>query len=307
MKKIYLIITITFCFSVHFCQLKAQEVDLFKTTEEEAKKKDTETTEFVTATFKATRIIHGHSVETTKKNTLDFRIHHRFGFINTGSYELFGLDNATERMSFDVGLSDRFAIGIGHSTYQKQYDGFLKYRLLRQSTGKVEMPISLTLISSMIIKTIKNTDAAKPYTANDKTSYAYQAIFARKFNEKTSIQLMPTMVHYNLVPLATDVNNMFSLGIGGRQKISKRLSITAEYYHQFNQFQDTKNSLAVGVDIETGGHVFQLHLSNSTGMTEPTFIHETTGDFFKGDIHFGFNISRSFTLKKSKGSRSVIK
>jgi len=116
---------------------------------------------------------------------------------------------------------------------------------------------------------------------------------------------MPTMVHYNLAPNTTSSNDYFSLGFGGRQKISKRISINAEYYYQFSKISNTYfNSLAVGVDIETGGHVFQLHLTNSTGMTEPTFIHETTGDWGKGDIHFGFNVSRVFVIKKPKAFRN---
>lgn len=284
----------------------AQEVDLFKTAEEE-NKKEAAKAEPVIATFKSTRVVHGHSVETTKRGILDFRIHHRFGFINTGTYELFGLDNATMRMSFDYGITDKFSIGIGRSTFQKQMDGFLKYKLVSQTTGSPSIPVSIALVASGIIKTIKNNDPRKPYTTADKTAYAYQVIIARKFNEKTSIQLMPTLVHYNLVPKASDPNDMFSLGIGARQKISRRVSINAEYYHQFNQFSGTQNSIAIGVDIETGGHVFQLHFTNSTGMTEPTFIHETTGDFFNGDIHFGFNISRGFTLKRNKSSRTIIK
>lgn len=287
--------------------VKAQEVDLFKQADEEAKKKDAQTTEIVTGSFKGTRVINGHSVETTKRGVLDFQIRHRFGFVNSGLYDFFGLDNATERMSFDYGITDKLAIGIGRSTFQKQMDGFIKYRLLRQSTGYKAMPISVTLLASGIVKTIKNTDPTKPLTGTDKTSYAYQAIIARKFNNNTTLQLMPTLVHYNLVPKATDPNDMFSLGIGARQKISRRLALTAEYYHQFNKFDGYNSSLALGVDIETGGHVFQLHFTNSTGMTEPTFIHETTGDFFKGDIHFGFNISRAFTLVKNKGSRTSIK
>lgn len=287
--------------------IHAQEVDLFKQAEDESKKKDAQTTEIVTAAFNGTRVINGHSVETTKRGVLDFQIRHRFGFINTGLYDFFGLDNATERMSFDYGITDRLAVGIGRSTFQKQMDGFIKYRLLRQSTGYKAMPISVTLLAAGIVKTIKNTDPTKPLTGTDKTSYAYQAIIARKFNKKTTLQLMPTLVHYNLVPKATDPNDMFSLGIGARQKISRRFALTAEYYHQFNKFDGYNSSLALGVDIETGGHVFQLHFTNSTGMTEPTFIHETSGDFFKGDIHFGFNISRAFTLTKNKGSRTSIK
>jgi hypothetical protein len=300
--------TILICLlALPLSKLKAQETDLFKQADEDAKKSDSAASNVVEATFKSTRVINGHSVETTKKGILDFRVHHRFGFINNGLYDFFGLDEATTKIAFDYGVSDRFSIGIARSTYLKQMDGFLKYRLLRQSTGHKAMPISVTLFAAGIVKTIKNTDPAKPYTGTDKTSYVYQAIIARKFNEHTSLQLMPTLVHYNLVPLASNPNDMFSLGVAARQKISRRFALTAEYYHQFNKFDGYKSSLAVGVDIETGGHVFQLHFTNSTGMTEPTFIHETTGDFFKGDIHFGFNISRNFTLKKNKGSRTSIK
>lgn len=287
--------------------LQAQETDLFKMAEEENKVTEATTTYPVIATFKSTRVVHGHSVETTKKGILDFRIHHRFGFLNTGLYELFGLDNATMRMSFDYGIGNRLAVGLGRSTFQKQMDGFIKYKLIEQATGKKQIPISISLVSSMIIKTIKNTDPLKPYTSAEKTAFSFQGILARKFSENTSLQLMPTLVHYNLVELSKYSNNLFSLGLGARQKISKRVSITAEYYQQFNEFDNTKNSLAIGVDIETGGHVFQLHCTNSTSMTEPTFIHETTGDFFKGDIHFGFNISRSFSLKKRKDSKTQIK
>jgi hypothetical protein len=286
---------------------KAQEIDLFKKVEEENKQSNSTKREFVEGTFKSTRVINGHSVETTKKGILDFRVHHRFGFISDGLYNLFGLDNATTKIAFDYGVSDRLAIGVARSTFLKQMDGYLKYRLLKQSTGYKAMPISVTLFAGGVVKTIKNTDPAKPYTGNDNTSYVLQAIIAKKFNDKTSLQLMPTMVHYNLVPLSTDKNDMFSLGIALKQKLSRRFSLTSEYYHQFDKFTGYQSSLAVGVDIETGGHVFQLHFTNSTGMTEPTFIHQTTGDFFKGDIHFGFNISRNFTLKKTKGSRTSIR
>jgi hypothetical protein len=111
---------------------------------------------------------------------------------------------------------------------------------------------------------------------------------------------MPTIIHYNYVPQSNDPNDLFSIGIAGRQRLSKRVHLTSEYYHQINQLSGYYNSLSFGFDIETGGHVFQLQLTNSTGMTERTFITETTGRWGKGDIHFGFNISRVFTLVKSK-------
>lgn len=284
----------------------AQEFDLFKQAEQDAAKQDAKRTDIVQGTFKSTRLVHGHSVETIGKKVLDFRIHHRFGFLNTGLYEMFGLDNATMRMSFDYGITDRLMIGVGRSTFQKQMDGFIKYRLLRQSTGYKQMPVSVTLMGAAITKTIKNVDPTKPLTTADKTAYAFQAIIARKINEQTSFQIMPTWVHYNLVPLASNPNDMFSIGFGGKQKINKRISLTAEYYAQLNRFAGYQNSLAVGVDILTGGHVFQLHFTNSTGMTEPTFIHETTGNIGKGDIHFGFNISRTFSLQSNKGSKTNV-
>jgi len=286
---------------------KAQEIDLFKATEDSLNEQKKNETIEVDATFKATRMVHGHSVETTKKGILDFRIHHRFGFVNTGLYELFGLDNASMRMSFDYGITNRLAIGIGRSTYLKQMDGFVKYKLLQQTTGRKVMPISVSILAASNIKTIRNTDPQKPLTTADKTAYTVQAIIAKKFSSTTSFQVIPTMVHYNLVPKATDNNDMFSIGLGARQQLSKRISLTAEYYYQLQRFDNTHNSLAVGVDIETGGHVFQLHFTNATGMTEPTFIHETPGDFFNGDIHFGFNISRSFSLQKRGQSRTSIK
>jgi hypothetical protein len=273
----------------------AQEIDLFKTADSSQSQK-----EYIEATFKSTHLINGHSIETTKAGLLDFRISHRFGLINSGSYNFFGLDNATERLGLDYGITNNISVGIGRSTFQKQMDGFLKVKLLKQSTGPHASPVSITGLAAVIIKTLKDSDPNIKRSTSDKTSYAYQLIIARKFSSSTSIQLMPTMVHYNLVPLANDPNDLYSLGIGARQKLSKRLSLTAEYYYQFNQFSGYYNSLALGVDIETGGHVFQLHFTNSTGLTESTFINQTSGKWENGDIHFGFNISRVFKIKKQK-------
>ncbi|MBX2931931.1 MAG: hypothetical protein KF781_08310 [Chitinophagaceae bacterium] len=289
---------ITFCCLLVTCLLKAQKIDLFEEAKKESAKADSNKTELTTATFKSTRLINGHSVETTKKGLLDFRISHRFGRLNQGLYELFGLDNATMRMGMDYGITDKLTIGIGRSTFQKQLDGFMKYKLLAQAKGKNNFPVTVTWVSGIMIKTIRETDPAQKRTTAEKTSYVHQVMIARKLNEKTSLQIMPTLVHYNLVPLENDPNDLFSLGFGGRYKISKRVSINAEYYWQLNKFKGYYNSFAIGVDIETGGHVFQLHFTNSTGMTERSFIHETTGYWTKGDIHFGFNISRVFKIKK---------
>lgn len=293
------LVVLLFVFVLNTTLLNAQEVDLFKLQEKEEKEKDKNTTDITTAIFKTTRIVNGHSIENIGAGLLDVKINHRFGRVNTGGYNLFGLDQASMRMGLDYGINSRLMVGIGRSTYLKQYDGFVKYRILRQSTGKINMPLSVSYAGGVIWKTIDNPAGAGFYYT-DRFSYFNQILIAKKFNDYFSLQLTPTMVHYNNVPLATDPNDLFSLGIATRLRISKRVNITGEYYYQFQHFTGYYNSLSVGVDIETGGHVFQMHFSNSTGMTERTFIHETDGQWGKGDIHFGFNIARIFTIKKPK-------
>jgi hypothetical protein len=276
--------------------------DLMSQLEQEVEGNEKNKTVYTTATFKTTRLINGHTVENVGKGVLDVKISHRFGKINGGGYELFGLDNATMRMGLDYGISRYLMVGLGRSTYQKTLDAFAKIKLLRQSTGGRNMPISLSYVPTIALKTIKfdNPDRKNYFTS--KLIYTHQIIIGRKFSEGTSLQLMPSVTHVNLVQLETDPNDLFAIGIGGRQKLSKRISLNAEYYYQVPdyKFAGTTNSLSIGFDIETGGHVFQLHFTNSQGMSERTFINETTGEWGKGDIFFGFNISRVFTVGKSR-------
>lgn len=304
MKSLF--ITALIC-AAGFTKLFAQD-DLMKMLEEESKKDKKR--DFATATFKTSRLINGHSIENAAAGVLDFKISHRFGMVNKGAYELFGLDQATMRIGLDYGISNRLMIGAGRSTFQKQYDAFGKFKILRQSSGgRWSSPISVSAVSTIMLKTLKWDDPARKNYYTSRLSFAHQLLIARKFSEGISLQVMPSYVHYNIVQAATDPNDIFALGAGGRFKLSKRLSFNIEYYHilplsfvegENYMLPGTKNSLAVGFDIETGGHVFQLHFTNSTGMTERTFITETTGDFFKGDIHFGFNVSRVFTLKDKR-------
>lgn len=307
MKNLFLFICL---FSTGLSKLYAQD-DLMKMLEEDSKKEKKR--DYTTATFKTTRLINGHSIENVAAGVLDVRISHRFGMINKGGYEMFGLDQATMRMGLDYGISNRLMVGIGRSTYQKQYDAFYKFKILRQSKGgRWSSPISISAASTVMLKTLKWEDPKRQNFYTSRISYAHQLIIAKKFSEGFSLQLMPSYVHYNLSQAVTDPNDIFALGGGGRIKFSKRLSFNFEYYHilpisfvpgENYRLPGTKNSIAVGFDIETGGHVFQLQFTNSTGMTEKTFITETTGDFFKGDIHFGFNLSRVFTIKnKRKGN-----
>jgi hypothetical protein len=259
----------------------------------EAEQADQKT--LVDATFKGTRLINGHSIETRKQGVMDFIIAHRFGTIDGGAYELFGLDNALVRIGLEYALTDRLYVGAGRSSFEKTYDGFAKYRLLRQSTGKGSVPISATWLSSMALKTLKDPTYDLQFT--DKLAFTHQLLLARKFNNGVSLQLMPTWVHRNLIS-ETDLNNdIFALGVGGRIKLSQRVALCGEYYYQFQHLnENTQNALAIGVDIETGGHVFQLQFTNATSMVPKGFVSETTNDFFKGEIHFGFNVSRTFQL-----------
>jgi hypothetical protein len=267
--------------------------------------------ELTTATFKTTRIANAHSIENLGKGILDFRINHRFGKLNDGFKEFFGLDNAVTRIGFDYGITDWLMVGIGRSSFMKEYDGFVKARILRQKDNR-GTPLSLSYVGAISAQTIEvNVPTGREYYFSNRLAYLNQLLIARKFNSWLSLQLMPTHLHYNLVDYRTEKNDVFALGLGGRLKVSKRIALTGEYYYVPDDFKrrGSKNSLTFGIDIETGGHVFQLMFSNSTGVSERAVIGQTTGLWGKGDIHFGFNISRIFTIVKPKefeGSRNKI-
>jgi hypothetical protein len=299
-KKIFLFCFVNLTAVVLAVETSAQDIDLFKMQDAQDQKEAKEKTDIVTATFKTTRLINGQSIENVGRGILDVKISHRFGTLNSGAYNLFGLDNASMRIGVDYGITDRLMVGVGRSTYEKQFDGFLKYRILRQSTGRKYMPISVSYAASVMLRTLDDPSSTVQKWYTDRLSFSHQLIIASKLNDYTSIQLMPTLVHYNSVPLAINPNDLYSLGLGFRERISKRVNLTGEYYYQINKLDGYYNSLSLGVDIETGGHVFQFHVSNSTGMTERTFINETAGTWGNGDIHFGFNIARVFTIKKKK-------
>jgi hypothetical protein len=259
-------------------------------------------TKFTTATFKSTRIINGHSIEKMPPGQLDFRISHRFGRINSGAYEFFGLDQANMHFGLEYGIFDWLMVGIGRGTYEKTFDGFAKFTLLRQSSGARVMPFSVSLLSSIALRSLKWDDQSRTNYFSSRLSYVEQVLIARKISQGLSLQLTPTFVHRNLVATELDPNDLYSIGAGGRIKLTKRISFNAEYYYLVNpkkyMSQQVYNPLSIGFDIETGGHVFQLMFTNSLAMTEKGFIGETTGSWNKGDIHFGFNISRVFLLKK---------
>ncbi|MBL7958239.1 MAG: hypothetical protein JNM49_09770 [Flavobacteriales bacterium] len=271
--------------------------------------------EYTNAAFKTTRVINAHSLENTAPGVLDFRIGHRFGPGNGGLQDFFGLDGATVRLGFDYGVTDRLMVGFGRSGYQKTLDGFVKYKLVRQCDAGCSAPITLAIVAASSMTTL-DAQEVPWYDPNRKDyfthrlSYAWTVILGRKFSEAISLQINPGVVHRNLVAGADDPNDVFHASGAGRVKITKRLAFNAEYFHVLRNGLDEgfQNSLSVGFDVETGGHVFQLHLSNSAGMFDRAFITETNGDWARtfgrpGDgagIHFGFNISRVFTVNEPK-------
>jgi opacity protein-like surface antigen len=291
MRYLYIILFLTTSIFI-----KAQDNDIDKLLSEA----DNTSTDYTTATFKSTRIVSGHSIERMPEGQLDFRICHRFGELNTGSYNLWGLDQANIHFGLEYGIKDWVMVGLGRGTYEKTYDGFLKFSILRQSKGAKNMPISLSYFTSMAENTLKWT---KPGSLNiwDRMSYVNQLLIARKFNERFSLEINPTFVHRNMVATEMDPNDLFAIGGGARFKLTSRLSFNAEYYYVVPPMHDnrsikTYNPLSIGIDLETGGHVFQIHVTNSLAMIEKGFIGETTGDWRHGGIHLGFNISRVFTI-----------
>jgi len=288
------ILILTILLGLIFADVNAQE-DLMNMLEEEAG----EQTDYTSATFKSTRILNGHSIERMPQGQLDFRIHHRFGQINSGAYELWGLDQANIHFGLEYGFTNWFMAGVGRGTYEKTYDGFIKLSPLRQSKGAQNMPVSVSLFASTAVNSLKWSDPERTNYFSSRLSYVFQVLVARKFNQRFSAQITPSLVHKNLVPTELDPNDMFALGFGGRIKLTNRISFNAEYYHVFKSdylSESIYDPLSIGFDIETGGHVFQLIFTNSLAMIEKGFLTETTGQWSKGDIHFGFNLSRVFML-----------
>ena len=258
---------------------------------------ESEDSQYASYFFKGTKVVNGQSVQILTNGMLVFTIQHRFGTLNSGLYNLYGLDNSQVRLGFDYGYK-AITLGIGRSSALKTIDANIKIRLKRQTSGSQISPFTLVLNSATFLKQYRwNEMNEKDFSFTNHLSYAHQLLIARKLNRDLTIQLSPTMVHYNLVETINESNDKYALGVGGRQKLTKRISVNAEYFYQLND-KINNNVLSLGFDIETGGHVFQLHLSNSPAMIEPAFITKTTGSWLNGDIYFGFNISRVFTLNK---------
>jgi hypothetical protein len=252
----------------------------------------------VMATFKTTRILNGQSIEMVSPRHLDFRINHRFNKLSDGFSNFYGLDGARIRLGLEYGINDWAMVGIGRNNAGlKAWDYFAKFRILRQKKDN-SMPLSLSFLGTAAVNIVKTE---KTKTLTDRTTYTWQLLLARKFSEGISIQLSPGIIHRNQKETPEQANDLFNLGMGGRFKISRRVSLNLEYFLRANpakySSQDLNSALSFGFDIETGGHVFQLHVTNSAGLIEKDFISGTSNKWSKGDILYGFNVSRVFSFK----------
>ncbi|GGD05383.1 DUF5777 family beta-barrel protein [Hyunsoonleella pacifica] len=257
---------------------------------------DTKATEntYETAAFKGLKIVNFESTKMVSQKELYFIVSHRFGSIETGIKDFFGLDQAVTRLNFVYGISDGINIGVSRSSFQKTYETSLKLRLLRQK--KEGMPFTVVLFNSLLINTVLDKDELPGLEFKHRLNYAIQALISKKFSKDFSLELIPTLFHDNLVAFDAQTNTQFALGFGGRHKLSKRWSINFDYGLHLNRASNSpfKNPLSIGFDLETGGHVFQLHFTNAQPMNVNTFLGQATGDWTEGNIFFGFNLSRIF-------------
>lgn len=253
--------------------------------------------------FIGSYIINSQSTNTVQRGRLDFLILHRFGEFSDGAFNGFGLDYAAIRLGFDYGITDRLTVGIGRSSVGKNYDAHLKYRALTQTAGgNQNMPVSLvfftgTALSATELK--RQTAIQEENQFINQLVYTYEAMISREFSDKLAFQASTTLLHRNTVPYADKDHNILAFGVGGRLKLSKRVYLVGDYSYVVNHTEEgLYNPAALGLDIVTGGHVFQTYITNSVGFIQKEFLTATTGNIAEGDIRIGFTVKRAFMLKK---------
>lgn len=281
MKYIYLLIFLIPSFSLAQDDLLS-EIDL--ETEEDYK----------SAAFKGLKIVNFESTKMVSKKELYFIVSHRFGSIETGFKDFFGLDQAVTRLAFEYGISDGINIGVSRSSFRKMYESSLKLRLIREKKGG--FPFTIVSSSNILVNTSLDEDILPGLEFKNRLGYTTQLLISKKFNSNFSLQLMPTFFHDNYVDIDEQHNSQYVIGFGGRHKLTKRLSVNFDYGYHLNRAESSPfvNPLSIGLDIETGGHVFQLHFTNAQPMNTNGFLGQATGDWGDGDIFFGFNLSRVF-------------
>ena len=266
---------------------------------DELQQPKTQRTVVVQDIFKGTRVVNLQSVEMVPYEVLQFMISHRFGAINKGFYTLFGLDEAEIRFDFQYGLNHKVSVGIGRDSYQKTYESFVKVRLKNQSRGNNYFPFAMVYYSAVFTNTEETGPTMKSHF-NNRLSFVNQFIIGRKLSENFSFEIVPTFVHRNFVIHPKDNHDTFAIGLGSKIRLNQWVTLNSEYCFRVGEYSELfNNSFSLGFDLETGGHVFQIHLTNSQGMFERAFISETRGDWNTGDIYLGFNLSRPFQMKKS--------
>lgn len=244
--------------------------------------------------FQGTRFINLHSANVADKNELQLFIQHRFGDISGGFYEFFGLDESSSRIGLEYGLFNNFNVGLGRSSYMKTFDGFLKYRILTQSAT---VPLTITATATGSVPTIKDVIPEEYDSFSDKASGNLQLHFAHSF-KKLGFQVSPGYIATGFIPVENDKYSFFTLAAGGSAKLSKKVSVNIEYLHRFEDKIDYANPLSASIDIDTGGHLFQIMISNSQQMYDQAIITNPTGDWTEGHLFLGFNLVREFNFKQ---------
>lgn len=251
-------------------------------------KTDTETSQ---PAFKALQIVTAQSTKLAAKKEWYIVVAHRFGDISTGFKDFFGLDNASTKLGVIYGVSDAVSVSLSRETNMKTFEGAVKYKLTKQSET---FPVDIVGYNVMGVNTELSKDTYPHLKFGDRLTYLTQALISRRFNDKLSLQFIPSYVHKNLYEPTIEDKNQFLAGLGGRYKISKRVSVNAEYFVNFDNHSFYKNPLSLGVDIETGGHIFQLLFTNSQINSDIGYLTNAVGKWGKGQIFFGFNLYRVF-------------
>lgn len=249
------------------------------------------TTEISQPAFKALQIVTGQSTKLSAKKEWYIVVAHRFGDISTGFKNFFGLDDASTKLGVIYGVTDGISVSLSRETNMKTFEGAVKYKLVKQTEN---FPADIVGYNVMALNTDLDKDNYPYLKFGDRLAYLTQALISRRFNEKFSLQLTPSYIHKNLYDPAIEDKNQFLAGLGGRYKISKRISLNAEYFVNFDNHSFYKNPLSLGMDIETGGHVFQLLFSNSQINSDIGYLSNAVGKWGKGQIFFGFNLYRVF-------------
>jgi len=248
----------------------------------------------VISAFFGLKIVNLESTKTASKGDFYFNISHRFGSVKGGIDELFGLDQSNIRFSFFFGINDWLTLGASRSSYNKTYDITAKYRFINQVENG--FPLTITGFSEIAANTNIDENDYPGFTFKNRLSYLTEILISRKFSEKISLLIAPIFIHENFVIDDNQDNSQFALGAGGRYKLNGTLSLNVDYVYHLNRASDSSfiNPLSFGLDIETGGHVFQIIVSNSNQLNDINFITNAVGDWTTGDVYIGFNLYRVF-------------